>query len=380
MTKKEDMKQWLMLIITAILAYWVVNNLNFIGGLLSKLIAVLSPFLLGIAIAFVLNIPMTKIENNLNKIIKNKKAPVRVISIAISLIIFILIIVFVLFLLIPEIIESIQHLISIAPGLIDKLENWVIDLLDKYPELQVEIGKVFANNKIDTIIPEILNHIVNGAIIFISNLISGVITLFTAIVFSIYLLSQKEYVLNGLKKMIKAYFKLIHANRLIEIGKLINQTFTKFVSGQCVEAVILGIIFFFVLSIFKFPYALIISVLTTITALIPIFGAMIAMCIGAILIAIESPLQAIIFIIVFQVIQQIEGNFIYPKVVGKSVGLSPMWTLLSISVGGSLFGIVGMFVALPLASILYALLKDSVNQRLEQKTAATKPKKILEEA
>ena len=143
--------------------------------------------------------------------------------------------------------------------------------------------------------------------------------------------------------------------------------FSKFISGQCVEAAILGSIFFVVLSIFRFPYALIISILTTVTALIPIFGAMIAMIIGAILIAITNPIQAVIFIIVFQVIQQIEGNFIYPRVVGKSVGLSPMWTLLAITVGGSLFGIVGMLIGLPLASILYAIIKVNVNNRLKEK-------------
>ena len=158
----------------------------------------------------------------------------------------------------------------------------------------------------------------------------------------------------------------------IEIGRLSNQTFSKFISGQCVEAIILGTIFFVVLSILRFPYALIISVLTTITALIPIFGAMIAMAVGAVLIAIESPLQAAIFIVIFQVIQQIEGNFIYPKVVGKSVGLSPMWTLFAITIGGSLFGIIGMLTFLPIASICYALLKDDVSKKIEEKLLDTK--------
>lgn len=366
MLKKEEMKQWIILIIIAMTSYWIVTNLNIVGGILSKFLKVLSPFILGLVISFILNIPMTKIENTLNKIVKNKKSPIRIISIVISLIIFILVIAFVLLLLIPEVIESIQNLISIAPGIINNLEDWVINLLDKYPDLQVEIEKMFANNNIDTMIPEILNYIINSAVTLITNLVNGVITLFTAIVFSIYILSQKEYVIAGTKKLIKAYLKSKTADKLIEVGHLSNQTFSKFISGQCVEAVILGIIMFIAFCIFRFPYALLIAVLTAITALIPIFGAMIAMIIGALLIAIESPLQAVIFIIVFQVIQQIEGNFIYPKVVGKSVGLSPMWTLFAISVGGSLFGIVGMLVFLPLASIVYALLKESVNNRLSK--------------
>lgn len=368
MNQKEDMKQWIMLILTAVLSYWGINNLSLIGDVLSRVLNVLWPFILGAIIAFILNIPMCKIENFLNSKIKNKKAPIRIISIITSLLILILIIAFVLFLLIPEVIENIKTLIDTLPSLINKLENWVLDLLDKYPDIQAPIKQMFENNSLEKIIPEFLNYIVNGAITFISSLVTGIVTVFTAVVFSIYMLSQKEYLLRGTKKLITAYLKPEKATKLFEIGRLSNQTFTKFISGQCVEAVILGTIFFVVLSICRFPYALIISVLTTVTALIPIFGAMIAMVIGAILIAITSPLKAVIFIVVFQVIQQIEGNFIYPRVVGKSVGLSPMWTLFAISVGGSLFGIIGMLTALPLASILYALLKENATKKLKNKS------------
>lgn len=367
MKQKENMKQWIILILIAVLSYWSINNLSLIGSFLSKILKVLLPFILGAVMAFILNIPMSKIENFLNSKVKNKKTPIRIISIIASLLILILIIAFVLFLLIPEVIENIKTLIDIIPTLINNIENWVINLLDKYPDIQIKIKEMFEMNSLEKMIPETLNYIVNGTITFISSLVSGIITLFTAVVFSIYILSQKEYVLRGIKKIMDAYLKPTAVNRLVEIGKLSNQTFTKFISGQCVDAVILGTIFFIVLSVFRFPYALIISVLTTITALIPIFGAMIAMVIGAILIAITSPIKAIIFIIVFQVIQQIEGNFIYPRVVGKSVGLSPMWTLFAISVGGSLFGIVGMLTALPLAAILYALLKSNVNEKLKNK-------------
>lgn len=157
------------------------------------------------------------------------------------------------------------------------------------------------------------------------------------------------------------------AEKLIEIGILGNKTFSKFISGQCVEAVILGCLMFIAFNVFRFPYALIIAVLTAVTALIPIFGALIAMIIGAILIGITNPIKAVVFIIVFQVIQQIEGNLIYPKVVGKSVGLSPLWTLLAISAGGNLFGIPGMLLGLPVASVAYALSKSIINDKLKEK-------------
>ena len=366
MNKKDTIKKWLPLILIAILAYWFINNISLIGNIISRIITVLSPFLLGGAMAFVLNIPMTKIENKLNKIIKNKPSVTRVISIILSLILFLFIISFVLFLLIPEVIESIESLINQLPTIISDLEIWILDVLDKYPSIQQELEKIFAANNFDTIIPNLLNYIVNWSITFISSLVSGFITLFTGTVFSIYMLSQKETIISGSKKILSAYLKPTKVKKIEEIGTLTNDTFHKFISGQCVEAVILGSIFFVVLSIFKFPYALIISVLTTITALIPIFGALFAMVVGAILIAITSPLQAVIFILVFQVIQQIEGNFIYPKVVGKSVGLSPMWTLLAISVGGSLWGILGMLTALPIAAVLYAILKESVEKRIKK--------------
>lgn len=365
MNQKEQFKQWLTLILIAIISYWTINNLNIIGGAISKIFNVLLPFILGGALAFILNIPMTKIEKLLTKKIKNKKVPIRIISITSSLLIFITILAFILFLLIPEIIENIETLIANLPSLFERVETWVINLLDKYPDIQIEIKKMFETNNLETIIPNFLETIINSAFTFISSFVTGIINIFTALVFSIYILSQKEYLLKGLKKLITAYFRPTTSNRLMEFGKLSANTFNKFISGQCVEATILGLIFFVVLSIARFPYALIISVLTGVTTLIPIFGAMIAMVIGAILIAITNPIKALVFIIIFQIIQQIEGNVIYPRVVGKSVGLSPIWTLFSISVGGSLFGIVGMIIALPLASILYALLRENVDERLQ---------------
>lgn len=367
MKTKEPLKQWLPLILVAVASYWIINNIGLIIGGITKLLQVMWPFILGAIIAFILNIPMSKIENILTKRIKAKKTHIRIISITASLLLLVLVIGFVLFLLIPEVIDNIKTLIDSMPALIDKIERWVIDLLDKYPDIQVKFKEIFASNSLEEIIPDSLNYIVNGVISFISGLISGVITLFTALVFSIYILSQKEYLASGTKKLLAAYLKPETENKIIEIGKLSNETFHKFISGQCVEAIILGTIFFIVLSIFRFPYALIISVLTTVTALVPIFGALIAMVIGAILIAITSPLKALIFIGMFLVIQQLEENFLYPRVVGKSVGLSPMWTLFAIGIGGSLLGIVGMLIALPLASILFVLLKNNVNEKLKAK-------------
>lgn len=363
-----NMKKLITLVLIGVFSFWGLNNLEFIWGILKIIIKVMLPFIIGGVIAFILNIPMTKIENILSKKINNKKGLIRIISIVLSLLLFILIVLVVALLLIPELVENTKMLIDNVPALIDKAQIFILDLLDKYPNMQNQIKETFSNTgNIANIASNILSYLVNGAVGFVSSLVSGFITVFTAIIFSIYMLSQKEYLIRGSKKILYAMLSKKKADKVIEIGALANNTFSKFISGQCLEAVILGILMFIAFTIFRFPYALIIAVLTAVTALIPIFGALIAMLVGIVLIAITDPIQAIIFVIVFQVVQQIEGNFIYPKVVGKSVGLSPLWTLLAITVGGNLFGVVGMLVGLPFASVVYAIIKCIVNDRLNEK-------------
>lgn len=360
-------KKIIILVLMAIITLLCVNNFDVIINILLKIIDILYPFILGGVFAFILNIPMTKIEKLLNKKIKSKKIT-RILSITLSLLLVVAIIGFILFLLVPELVENIKLLIDNFPMLIEKIESYIVNLLDKYPEIQLKVSDMFnETSNTNTLITDILNYALNGIIEVISGLVSGVVTIFTAIIFTIYILSQKEYLKKGVKKITYAYLDQKKSNKLYEIYSLSYKTFSKFITGQCVEAAILGSIFFVVLSIGRFPYALLISVLTTVTALIPIFGAFIAMVVGVILIAINNPIQAVIFVIIFLIIQQIEGNFIYPKVVGASVGLSPIWTLLAITIGGSLFGIVGMIISLPLASILYALLRNDTNKRIKAK-------------
>lgn len=366
MKEKEELKKYMFLILFAILSYFIINNFSEILKILETFIKVMSPFILGGVLAFILNIPMTKIERFLKKKTKNKKY-IRLISISISLIIFLLVISFIAFLIIPETIENIELLISNIPEIVNNTESFILNLLDEHAEVQLEIKEMFKDLNTGSILKDLLNYIINGSLGFISSFISSLVTIFTGIIFSLYMLSQKEYLTLGFKKLIYAYLSKEKADKIVEIGSLTNKTFSAFVSGQCVDAIILGLILFVVLSIFKFPYTLLISVLTTVTALIPIFGALIAMVIGAILIGISSPLDALIFIVIFQIVQQIEGNFIYPRVVGKGVGLSPLWTLLAITVGGSLFGVIGMLIGLPLASIAYAIFRNNVNERIKKK-------------
>lgn len=368
---KENIQKIVGIIAFGVGFYWLLNNLTGVGDFIHRFFRLLFPFILGGVIAFILNIPMTKIEKFIKKKLKRKKThfPVRTISITLALLIFFAVIVAISFLLIPELIENIQLLISNIPQVVSDVQDWALKLADDYPDIQKQIEAAFESNgtSFNDFIVSILNHVINGSLNFVSSLVSGLFTVFTAIVFAIYMLNQKEQLVVGSKKLMYAYAKKQHADKVIDMARLANQTFSKFISGQCVEAVLLGCIFFAVLNLLGFPYALIISVLISITALIPMFGAMIAMVIGAVLIAVTSPIKAILFIIIFQIIQQIENNFIYPKVVGKSVGLSSMWTLLAVILGGSLMGIVGMIIGLPLASIIYAIIKNETNERLAEK-------------
>lgn len=367
---KKNMQQLMILISFGIGLFWILSNLELVLGFLSHFIHLLLPFIIGAIIAFILNIPMTKIESFIKGKLKNKntKLPIRTISITLSLVFFLVFILLICFLLIPELIDNIQLLIKNIPHFFENIQTWILNLAGNYPEIQTKIQEVFKDTtNVNNIMINVLNYIINGSINFITSLISSLFTIFTAIVFAVYMLSQKEYLHRGVTKMMYAYLKKDYVEKITDIASLSNRTFSKFISGQCVEAFILGTIFFVVLTLLRFPYALIISVVTTVTALIPMFGAMIAMIIGALLIAVTNPLEAVLFIIVFQVIQQIENNFIYPKVVGKSVGLASMWTLMAVILGGSMFGIVGMIIGLPLASILYAILRKVTNDRLNKK-------------
>ena len=364
----NDVRKWIVLVLIAIISFWAINNMELIISYISRIFNVLLPFLLGGMIAFVLDIPMSFLEKKLKEKTKLKNITIRTISIILSLLIFALIFAFIAFLLVPELIENIKTLISNIPTLFNKTETFIIDLLDKFPDIQTEIKNFFSTKgALGNIITDTLNYFLNGTIGLIGDIISGIVMIITSLIFAIYMLSQKEYLCRCVKKVLFAILSKKNADKVINIGKITNNTFTNFISGQCVEISILGGIMFIVLTLFKFPYALVISVLTSITALVPIFGAIIAMVVGAILIAITNPIKALLFILVFQIIQQIENNLIYPKVVGKSVGLSPMWTLFAISIGGSLFGIIGAIIGLPLASIIYSIIKENVDNKLKEK-------------
>lgn len=376
---KDKTRKDIIIIISYIaLVIFALVNFSKIFIFLGKVISIFSPFLLGIILAFVLNVLNNFIEKKIFGKIKPSKIWNKIkrpLCITLSLILVFLTIFFVMNLLIPQLKNSASLFTDTLPAykedIIGILNKFDVDesTVNKVGEYLDNFGKVITdyikgNSKdVITVTTEVATSVVN----IISK---GIITL----VFAIYMIAQKETLSRQINKVMKAYLKPKTINKINTVGTLANKTFSNFVTGQCLEALIFGSLVFVGMLIFRFPYASTIGVLLGFTALIPIFGAFIGTAIGFILIMMVSPVKAILFVVFIIVLQQIEGNLIYPRVVGKSIGLPGMWVLLSVTVGGSIGGILGMLIATPLCSLLYALFTKMVNDRLKSNKIVTKVK------
>lgn len=376
---KDKTRKDIIIIISYIaLVIFVLVNFSKIFAFLGKVISIFSPFLLGIILAFVLNVLNNFIEKKIFGKIKPSKIWNKIkrpLCITLSLILVFLTIFFVMNLLIPQLKNSASLFTDTLPAykedIIGILNKFDVDesTVNKVGEYLDNFGKVITdyikgNSKdVITVTTEVATSVIN----IISK---GIITL----VFAIYMIAQKETLSRQINKVMKAYLKPKTINKINTVGTLANKTFSNFVTGQCLEALIFGSLVFVGMLIFRFPYASTIGVLLGFTALIPIFGAFIGTAIGFILIMMVSPVKAILFVVFIIVLQQIEGNLIYPRVVGKSIGLPGMWVLLSVTVGGSIGGILGMLIATPLCSLLYALFTKMVNDRLKSNKIVTKVK------
>lgn len=376
---KDKTRKDIIIIISYIaLVIFALVNFSKILAFLGKVISIFSPFLLGIILAFVLNVLNNFIEKKIFGKIKPSKIWNKIkrpLCITLSLILVFLTIFFVMNLLIPQLKNSASLFTDTLPAykedIIGILNKFDVDesTVNKVGEYLDNFGKVITdyikgNSKdVITVTTEVATSVVN----IISK---GIITL----VFAIYMIAQKETLSRQINKVMKAYLKPKTINKINTVGTLANKTFSNFVTGQCLEALIFGSLVFVGMLIFRFPYASTIGVLLGFTALIPIFGAFIGTAIGFILIMMVSSVKAILFVVFIIVLQQIEGNLIYPRVVGKSIGLPGMWVLLSVTVGGSIGGILGMLIATPLCSLLYALFTKMVNDRLKSNKIVTKVK------
>lgn len=387
---KVKMKQiQRLMILAAVLAL----ILKYSGGLLESVllgIGFLTPFIVGGAMAFILNLPMRLLEEKLFAGWKGKTASLkRTVSIILSIVIVLFILFLVFVTVIPQITQTIVVLGNEVPAFVDDMIKSLEKLSKEYPQLKEEVAKLSSieidwekvGENVLTVLKSGVGSVVVSTVSIAGAILGGVANFVIALVFAIYILSQKEKLQNQAKRLIKAYLSEKACRKTEYVCSLLHRNFSKFITGQCLEAVILGAMFVVVLSIFRMPYAFMIGVLIAFTALIPIVGAFIGCAISTFLILIENPMQALIFLILFLVIQQLEGNLIYPKVVGNSVGLPSIWVLVAVSLGGSLFGVIGMLTFIPLLSTIYTLIKENVNNRNRKKEEDNnKTRKAMEKA
>lgn len=346
-------------------------------GAVKFILHILFPFLLGGAIAFVLSVPMNRIEKRLFSGAKDGskiKAAAAPLSLILTLILVTAVLSLVVIVVLPELANTITMLGKTLPEKVPVLLKKVELLFSNNPNLILYIEELEASLNWEEILNQLItffrfgaNTMLDSTISVAVGIVSGVGTFFIAFVFACYILLQQEALGRQIKKLFFAYLKENHAKEVLRICGMTNRIFSSFLAGQCLEAVILGLMFFVAMTIFRFPFAVLVGVLIAFTALIPIFGAFIGCAVGAFLILTVNPPQALAFIVMFLIIQQIEGNLIYPKVVGGSIGLPAIWVLAAVSLGGSLFGIVGMLVFIPAVSVFYTLLKENVHKKLDEK-------------
>lgn len=341
------------------------------------ILGMLTPFLVGAAMAFVLNLPASFIERKIFANWKNPKSAglKRGLSIVLAILFVIALLVFVVLTVVPQLTRTLMELGNVIPAFFKKLIADLEVLALQYPEWkdafaaleEISIDWSSVISYVTSFLKEGLGSVLSSTVGFAGSLAGFVFDGVIAFVFAIYILSGKEKLGSQAKKLLHAYLPEKGYEKTMKVLALCNHNFAKFISGQCLEAVILGTMFVICMTIFGMPYAVLVGVLIAFTALIPIVGAFIGCAVGAFLILMVSPVKALIFVIMFLILQQLEGNLIYPKVVGNSVGLPAIWVLVAVSVGGSMFGVVGMLVFIPLMSTLYALIKENVTDRNRKK-------------
>lgn len=376
---KNNVKKILGIITFTLILMAVLLNFKAVGNYLMFLWGIVFPFVVGSAIAFILNIPMSAIEKQFCKIkVKTPKGEkirnrvMRPVSMVLSILLVLFIIGVVIGVVVPQLGQTINSIGESMSNFLPKIQKWLEQTFQDQEEIVDYIKNLDFDwqNWLNTIkdfawsgAGSVLSYTMSATMM----VVNGVMTFFIAFIFALYILSQKENLGRQSKKLITAVFPKKVVGKILSVCSLSYKTFSKFITGQCLEALILGTMFFVCMTIFRLPYALLVGVLIAFTALIPIVGAFIGCFVGALLILMVNPMQAVFFVILFLILQQVEGNLIYPHVVGSSVGLPSIWVLFAVTVGGKLMGIVGMLIFIPLVSVLYSLLREWVNHRISVK-------------
>ena len=372
---KLSMKKIRELIIFTVLLVVALWKFEVVIDVLKTIWGIIFPFVLGGAIAFVINVPMSFLEKKIfGKIKEGNKAGeklARPISLLLTIILAVGVIILVMFGVIPQLTRTIASLMMSIANFIPQMQDWIREFSHNNQDIMKLVNQVQFNPDQAikwgiSILGSGAGNMMNTTMSAVGSIVSGFATFFIAFSFACYILFQKEKLYIQIRKIFFAFIPRKKAEAFLKICSLTYRTFANFLAGQCLEAVILGSMFVVTLSILKMPYALLIGTLIAFTALIPIFGAFIGCALGCFLIFMVSPKQAVLFIIVFLILQQIEGNLIYPHVVGGSVGLPSIWVLAAVTIGGNLMGIVGMLVFIPIVSVIYTIFREFVYMRLKK--------------
>ena len=371
---KSVLKKLFVLAAGCILFAWLVLDTARATTMFRTVWGLFSPFVVGAGIAFVFNVPMRAIERQLADI--RKAGFRRVLSIVLTILCLVLIIMFVFELLIPQIRLTVESLSQTIPVFVEGLAAKLVVMLQDHPEMRAWIQETLNLESLDwsSILTEALGFISNqmstvmgGAVSVIGSVTGAIINMVVSIALAIYCLARKEILARQGRRLLYSLVSEKHADEVIRVLRLTNATFSNFISGQCLEACILGCLFAVAMAIFKMPYISLVSVVIAVTALIPVVGAFVGCILGAFFILVNNPIQALTFVIMFLIIQQLENNLIYPRVVGTSIGLPGMWVLVAVTVGGDLMGVGGMLLMIPLTSVIYALLREFTDKRLAER-------------
>ncbi len=375
---KKTLRRIFLGIVGCILLYWVLSTPERISNIFDTVANILSPFIVGAVLAFILNVPMRAIEKLLARI--PKPGLRRALAIVLTVIAVLLVLTGAVYLLIPQITSTVESLVAKLPDFFNGLKESATQYLNAHPEL---LELLRNNTAFDSInwsdliqkaiswISGSLNNILDITFTTVVGLGTGIFNAVLSIVFGLYCLSRKEILARQGRRLLYAFLPEQAGDEVVRILRMSNSTFSNFISGQCLEALILGVMFAISMAIFGMPYIPLISVIIAITALVPIVGAFAGCVVGAFFILVDDPMLAVWFVVLFLVLQQIEGNLIYPRVVGSSIGLPGMWVLLAVAIGGSFSGVGGMLLMIPLMSVLYALVREFTNKRLEKRGIAT---------
>lgn len=362
---KKTVRYAVLGVMGCVVLYWVLNETSSVMKIISFVLGLFQPFLVGACLAFMMNVPVRAIESGLKKIPGIRGT--RMLAIFLTILLLLLVIVIVVCMLVPQIVASVTTLGHQIFPFLERCESFLVEYLDDNPYILEWLGEntnfeeydwaSIAQQAID-VAGQSIKTIFSGAVSAVGSVVSAVWGVFVSIVFSLYSLSRKETLARQGRMLLYSFLPEKWADEVIRVCRLTNSTFSNFLSGQCLEVCILGSMFAISMTIFRMPYVALVSVLVAVTAFIPVVGAWIGCVFGAFFILVNDPMQAVWFVVMFLILQQIENNLIYPRVVGTSIGLPSMWVLVSVTIGGDLMGVAGMIVMIPAVSVIYTLLRE----------------------